>query len=382
MRAGEVIAVNAIASFETTTGSAEAARRATSALVRAGVRVALDDRYNGAPLGRQLPESLLALERGRPHPIDLCFINLNEDIAGLAGIPRSSQVNRYTIGFFWWELTTLPDLFAARLNLVDEIWVGSDFTRGILAGYTDRPVLVMPPVVEPIPNAEFRRSSIGVVDDAFVFLFNFDAYSTLARKNPLGVIEAFSRAFGPVEIQERVKLVIKTINLNEGTPEHSAIRTALDRVNGIHLAAELSAGDMAALIAGCDAYVSLHRAEGFGFGMAEAMYFGRPVIATAYSGSMDFTREDCACLVGGWPLRVSDTRSDDTIISAYHGSDAQWADPNLDQAAAWMRRLVDDAEVRQRIGEAGRRVVRAGYSEAHAGRMMADRLKEILASLG
>lgn len=373
-------AVNAIGSFTTTTGIAEAARRAVRALVHAGVRVAVDDRYNGAPEGRSLDPELDVVTGCRPYPIDLCFLNINEDIVALAGAPGRST---YTVGVWWWELPTVPAEFAARFDLVDEVWAGSSFTAQVFASYTNRPVTVMPQVVEP-PNATaVRRESIGLAEDSFVFLFTFDVHSTFARKNPLGVIEAFRRAFPASDRRDRVRLVIKALNLRPGVPAHSSFLEMLDEVNGTLITDDLSHDDMAALLAGCDAYISLHRAEGFGLGMAEAMYFGRPVIATAYSGNMNFTTDRTACLVGYRPIRVADTDWRlDWAPGAYTDTTAIWADPDLDQAAAWMRLLVDDREFRHRIGEAGRDAVRSHYNETVVGRMMAARLAAIGTSIG
>lgn len=375
------LAVNAIASFAATTGLSEAARRATLALMRAGVRVAIDDRDNFAPrLDYRLPAGLAGLPSGRPYPVDICFLNVNE-----LGVlpPGFFESTRYSIGFWFWESPNLPDEFVARLDLVDEIWVGSTFTREVLASYTDRPVTVIPQVVHPVAEGMLLRHFYGIADDAFLFLFNFDAYSTFARKNPIGVIEAFSRAFSESERSDRVRLVVKSINLRPGTPVDTVFRAALARVNGVLIPEDLTAGQMAALVTGCDAYVSLHRAEGFGLGMSEAMYLGRPVIATAYSGNMDFTDADSACLVGYRPVRLRDIDLNwDPNLADNPDPGVIFADPDLDQAADWMRLLVDDADFRAGVARRGQQVIRSRYSEECAGQVMAGRLSEIAATLG
>ena len=372
------LAVNAIASFAATTGLSESARRATLALIHAGVQVAVDDRDTTAPrLGHRMPASLAELPTGRPHPVDICFLNIN-DLWALP--PGFFEPSRYAIGYWAWELPNLPAEFVARLDLVDEIWVGSAFTRDVIASYTSRPVTVIPKAIEPVSDEGFRRASLGLAEDSFVFMFNFDVNSSFARKNPRAVIEAFARAFSEAERRERVRLVVKSSNMQPGSPVDIAFRSALDAVNGMLVTDDLTAGAMAALVAGCDAYVSLHRAEGFGLGMSEAMYFGRPVIATAYSGNMDFMDADSACLVGYRPLRLADTDlSWDPPLPDFYDREASWAQPDVDQAADWMRLLVDDADFRARMGRRGQQLIRSRYSKAHAGQAMARRLAAIAA---
>ena len=138
-----------------------------------------------------------------------------------------------------------------------------------------------------------------------MFLFSFDANSFFVRKNPWGAVRAFHEGFSPTERRGPARLVIKTVNLDRHPREPGRLAAAVAQVNGILIEDDLPRDDMHALISLCDVYVSLHRSEGFGLGMAEAMYLGRPVIATAYSGNMDFTTETNSCLVG-YRLRAID----------------------------------------------------------------------------
>lgn len=370
------LGVNAISNFAGTSGLAEAGRRATFALLHAGVQVAVDDRYRAAAqLDHRLPAELAELPSGRPYPIDICFLNINE--VWLLP-PDYFQDCRYSIAYWFWEQPDVPKDYAAQFETFDEIWVSSAFTRDIFASYTDRPVRVMPQMVRPMSDAAFSRSSLGLAEDAFVFFFNFDINSTFARKNPWAVIEAFTRAFSESERRDRVRLVIKTLHLEPGSPADAALRAALAAVNGVLVTDDLTAGAMAALMAGCDAYVSLHRAEGFGLGMAEAMYLGLPVIATAYSGNLQFMDSDSACLVGYRSLRVRDTDSSwDPPWHTHSDSATAWADPDVKQAADWMRLLVDDPDFRTGVARRGQEVIRSRHSEQYAGQMMAERLSQI-----
>ncbi|MGH9582417.1 MAG: glycosyltransferase, partial [Bryobacteraceae bacterium] len=127
------------------------------------------------------------------------------------------------------------------------------------------------------------------------------------------------------------------------------------------------------LIAACDSFVSLHRSEGFGLGIAEAMYLGKPVIATNYSGNVDFTKQDNSCLV--------DYRLVPVKPGEYLFPEGQvWADPNVDQAAMYMRRLAGDRDYAKRIGSAGTESIRRQHSAKATGARYAKRLKQIAAA--
>ncbi len=189
---------------------------------------------------------------------------------------------------------------------VDEIWVASTFVRDAFRGIARKPVTIVPPAVEVGSPSGFDATRFRIRPDAVVYFFNFDALSTAARKNPWGVIDAFSRAFTPEERDQQVQLVIKVHNLERAPAMAEPLRDAVSSVDGILVNAELPRSDMDGLLDRTDVYVSLHRSEGFGLGLAEAMYLGKPVIATAYSGNMDFTRPGDSCLVGYSMQRVTE----------------------------------------------------------------------------
>lgn len=202
---------------------------------------------------------------------------------------------RYTIGVWHWEVAGVPREMMAGAAYLDEIWVGSDFTREALARACPVPVYRFPmPVIDLHPPPRVGRSDIGL-PDGFLFLFLFDFLSGVERKNPLRLIEAFRRAFpdgvGPW-------LILKSINgdLRPGALEQ--IRHAGESHQGVSvLDGYLTHDEKAALVACCDCYVSLHRGEGFGLTMVEAMALGKPVIATAYSGNLEFMTAENSFLV-------------------------------------------------------------------------------------
>ena len=331
--------MNAVGSWEATTGLAEAGRRCVGALVDAGVDVAMDDYNYGAPRDpHRLPFRLRVLPRGRPHDVDLCFLNVNElHLMPVEYLHRPSR--RRVIAYWHWEQGTLPEDFQTQLDHVDEIWVSSEFSAATFRHYTSKPVEVVPCVVEPVADTSLGRASFGLPEGSCLFFFHFDVDSTLARKNPRGVIEAYRRAFTPAERANGVHLVMKTINLANHPEAQAVLEDAMGLVGGTILDVDLPPEAVAALTAVCDVYVSLHRAEGFGLGMAEAMYFGKPVIATAYSGNMDFMTLANSCPVGYRMARIDlgDLRFNRLTEAVYRPGE-WWADPDLDEAARRMPR--------------------------------------------
>jgi glycosyltransferase involved in cell wall biosynthesis len=379
----ELPGVNVIGDWQATTGLAEAARRSVGALIEAGVTVAA--RVHEIPgLSRdaqRMPAWLHVVPKGRPHQIDICYLNVNELPTLSDAEMRPLGRHNYVIGYWFWEFPSLATGFVHQVERVDEIWVGSRFTREALLGHTDKPVHVMPCVVDgPVADGAARKD-LDLPEGACIFFFHFDALSTFTRKDPWAVIQAFRRAFNPRERSGPVRLVIKTLNLSRTPPQASQrLVRELQAVNGILLDVDLSNSDMTSLISAIDVYVSLHRAEGFGLGIAEAMRAGRPAIATAYSGNLDFMNQDNSCLVG-YRLRQLDGSEtyESPGVEAVYEPGQLWAMADIDQAARWMRLLYENPGLRKRIGAAGAATIRSCYSSAAAGAAGAARLAEIAA---
>jgi glycosyltransferase involved in cell wall biosynthesis len=280
---------------------------------------------------------------------------------------------RYTIGLWAWEIEQFPSRFLASFDLVDEVWANSDFARAAIAEVAPKPVYAFPlPVVAPRVPAGLDRAALGLPEDRFVFLFCFDVMSVIERKNPFGLLEAFSRAFRP---GEGPLLVIKAVNGADRTPELEHLKWAASaRPDVVVLDAYLDREAHAGLVAACDCYVSLHRAEGFGLTLAEAMALGKPVVATGYSGNLEFMSEETAYLVPWTPGEVP-------VAQDPYPHGARWAEPDLDAAAEIMRRVCADPAAAAERGALARERVLAGHSPdarvpfvrerfAHAGRVL------------
>lgn len=324
------------------------------------------------------PSWLFELPQGRRHPFDLWYLNVNEMGAIAEHDLRPARSDRYVIGSWFWELPRVSAAFRSQIDRLDEIWAGSRFVADTFRGHTAKPVQVMPCVIEPAPRQDLLRGDFGLPEDACIFLFSFDANSSMARKNPFGVVRAFHQAFAPREGRGPARLAVKTVNLGRHREVRGRLAEAVERVGGVLIEDDVERSEMDALIGLCDVYVSLHRSEGFGFGMAEAMHLGRPVIATAYSGNMDFMSAANSCLVGYRlrPISLDDHEHDPAQATVYEAGQL-WAEPDLRQAGRWMRRLYERPAERARIGAAGAETVRRRYSSAAAQTAMVARLEEV-----
>jgi glycosyltransferase involved in cell wall biosynthesis len=372
--------VNVIGDFAAGTGLVEATRRLVQTVASAGIDVEVTDfslpiRKSPIRQVRQVDE----LPRGRSHDIELWCLNVNEfRHVDDSLLRRATEPPRYVIGVWAWEFPSIPAWGLIEVDRVDEVWVPSAFVRDAFRTVTSKPVMVWRHVVDAPAPPPCKRSDYGLPDDAVLFFFNFDANSTDTRKNPWGVIQAFERAFTQQERAAQARLVLKAQNLDLHAQVRNALVGPLDRVNGILIDGELHRDRMNGLLDCIDVYVSLHRAEGFGLGIAEAMYLGKPVIVTAYSGNMDYTTRTNSCLVGYAlrPLEESDLDLSPHGKVVYEPG-LTWAEPNIDQAARWMRYLYDHPNERTRIGTAGAATVRELFNPGAVADIVADRLVEI-----
>ena len=351
--------VNVLGYFDFDQSQGHIARRLVSALEAAGVPVAPLNHHRSQGSRRPVP---LAAAREARFATNVVVVNADQLEFVVADHGGTLLEDRRTIAYWFWELEHVPERFRHAIDHVDEIWTGSQFIADAFSAVTDKPVRCVPlPVTEPQPSNR-DRASMGLPDDAYVFVTTFDQFSVPERKNPFGSIEAFTRAFadgeGPV-------LMIKTVNGERGWRNHERLLLAASGRRDIIVWDEhLSRGDQMAVLANADCLVSLHRSEGLGLHCAEAMWLAKPVIATRYSGNLDFMDDTVAAMIDFTYVKVKNGEGiyPDTAI---------WADPDLDQAATWMRRLVDAPQLGVDLGRRARQRMQAQPSLADTGRLIA-----------
>lgn len=348
-------------------GLGEAARRYVTALEAAEVPVRTTTVDVFLPEDQQDRRKTAEFEDlGTDHdvPFNLVCVNAPELPRFYAEVGPDFFAGKRTIGVWAWEVDRVPEEWSWSFGVVDEIWTYSQYVVDVLRPASNVPVACVPlPVLEP--PAPGPPPDLGL-PDRFTFLFLFDFYSTVQRKNPLGLIEAFQRAFRP---GEGPQLVLKSFNGDLKPERLEQVREAAAGHPDVHLVDRyVSASERDALVAACGCFVSLHRAEGFGLGLAEAMALGRPVIATGFSGNVDFMTPENSLL-------VRSTMTDVGREGENYPSEGRWAEPDLDHAAQLMREVWEDQDAARERAERGRRDVLEQLSPANVGALARERLE-------
>jgi len=358
--------VNIAGYFSAELGVGEAARLVSGAAASVAIPHALRlATKTPSPLTHQL---LPTGSAGWPYDTNLLCVNADCTRALIAELGDQARVGRRTVGLWFWETQRLPERMRDAFEHLDEVWAASSFTCQALARDAPGAVrLLHLPVRVPTRSPRLTRCDLGL-PKGFLVLYNMSFHSVAERKNPLGAVHAYLRAFGP---GDGTHLVIKTIGGDIFWEQLEALRAATRDRPDVHIAdGYVRSFEALAMIAHCDCYLSLHRSEGFGLTMAEAMARGRPVVATGWSGNMDFMDERTARLV---PYRLVDVPDG---CDPYSGTGV-WAEPDLDAAAEALRSIHDDPRAAAALGQRAKAHIAATRSEAGAGR----RLEELLSDL-
>ncbi len=295
-------------------------------------------------------EAALAL---RDHTV-LLHMTIDRVIPTLTGQPALMATDRL-IGYFFWETETVPQRFHRVLNLMDEIWCATEFVAGAFRAVTNTPVNVTRQVVD-VSNAQpVYRRDLGIQDEAFVVHCSFDANSTVVRKNPNGAIDAFKHAFGAdpsAVLLLKIRNMAQVAGLARSGDEHALglLQRLVEHPDIRVITEEGPYGYALGLIQLADCYLSLHRSEGFGYGVAEAMALGTPVVTTAYSGTMDLTDDRTAWLV---PYSTRGILPGEYF---FWEPDMVWADPDISAAAEALQRIRGGDQVQSRVNAARARV--------------------------
>jgi glycosyltransferase involved in cell wall biosynthesis len=353
--------VNVYGYFRSEMGVGQSARNGIDALTAAGIEYSVHNLH--AAGHSALDKSVARFSTSAPYGANLYFVNADQTaiVQGRSG----RTAGRYYIAFWTWELDELPREWDQAYRSYDEIWVPSGFCQAAVAARAPVPVVRIPYCVRLPAASRKTRADFGIDPGRFVFLSVFDMRSCFDRKNPLAVLRAFRDAFGK---REDCELIVK-VNHADAFPERLRCLREQAAEHSARLMEEtFRHEDVAALIAASDCVVSLHRSEGFGLVLGEAMLMGKPVIATAYSGNLDFTTPSTAFLVSYQKRRVGPG-------NAPYPEDCLWADPCAKDAARQMYTVYENAELRAERAKAGRDLIKREFSPAAVGAAMEARLR-------
>jgi glycosyltransferase involved in cell wall biosynthesis len=305
-----------------------------------------------------------------PHAVNVIEVTPDELPTVFRNVGRSHFDRSFNILRTYWELSKAPEVWRSTLGPIDELWAPNAFVAASFRTIFDRPIVIVPPCIEPpVPEPGGHRL-FDLDEHRFHFLFSFDYFSFPQRKNPLAVVRAFRAAFP--DLSSPVGLIIKSAGSIRHSPQmKEELQDAARYDSRIRIIDEsLSRQEMLSLIVAVDCYVSMHRSEGFGLGMAEAMALGKPVIGTNYSGNTDFLSDQTGYPV---PYVLIDVAPDEYV----HTEGQVWADPDEDACAAAMRRVFVNREEAAAKAAAAQQFVAERYGPVTVGSIVERRLNEI-----
>lgn len=362
------LGLNVVGYFRAELGVGESARCMARAAAAAGLPHALVDLK--LPCKNSLGDStyVAQLQADNPHPVNVIHV----DPPGMRDLDHhhgaALRKNKYTIGYWAWELPEFPDAWIHFSDYCDEVWAPSRFAAEAIAQKVPVPVLTMPHAIAFDRPAGNLRDKFGLPRDRYLFLFLYDLNSYSARKNPGAVIDAFKLS----GLAERgASLVIKTHSVAGNEADFAKLQATVAGLPGTVLITQtLSRRELYELESACDCFVSLHRSEGFGLAVAECMYLGKPVIATDWSASSEYLDHSNGC-----PVRCSLVQLEKNFGPYAKGQ--TWADPDIGEAAEWMRRLAAEPEFGQQLGRAAQKTIEERFSPQAIGQRYRRRLEAV-----
>lgn len=285
--------------------------------------------------------------------------------------------DKYHIGHFFWETSKVPADFVQGLNLMDEIWTGSQANKdAIRAGGCNVPVYIYPQATQTERDWPEKYE----IDQFDGFMF-YSMFEWTDRKNPIGLLENYWREF---QNDENVGLLIKTYFRNftlqnkrmiraqiakakakSGLSKFPPVFVYLDLMDRRHIMRFHKTGDC---------YVSPHRGEGWGIPAVEAMLAGNPVITTGYSGVGEYLDNGNTAIVLPYEMVP--------LAGMYHSAkwydpEQEWAEPNPEALRAGMRLAYSHRDIVDDISKRGQKFVQDNFALPVVGAAMSGRLQEI-----
>jgi glycosyltransferase involved in cell wall biosynthesis len=302
------------------------------------------------------------------HWVNVLHINADQLPRAFRRLGKDFFKDHYNVGFWHWELPEFPDEWTKAFALLNEVWAPSQFVVDAVVRKSPIPVLRMPHAVSFRVDPRLKRTDMGLPAGKFLFLTMYDTHSVQERKNPWAAIAAFRRAFPTAA---NVALVMKINNPASRPKEVAALKAKLAGVPGVVIIDRiLTRQEVYNLESLCDCFVSLHRSEGFGLGLAESMFLGKPVIGTNWSGNVDFMNADNSCPVGHHLVKL------DRDYGPYRAG-STWADPDIEHASWYMRELTEKPTWGQLVAARGQETIRTEFSPRVVGELYRQRLAVI-----
>ena len=306
-----------------------------------------------------------------PYPVNIFFMNppaVESLFQNLPGLVETK--GRFNVNIAFWELPNLPPSWKPIMETMDLVLAPSKFIQTAMeAVLTNTPCLYYQQTLPSLPSALPDRERWGFASSRTIFLFSFDLSSGVQKKNPLAVLDAFRIAFPAGGAELVLKINNRGISSDAGLVADRIKAVAL-QVPGVRVFDETMAySDVMSLYASADVFVSLHRSEGLGLSLMEFMALGKPVIATAWSGNMDFMDENNSCLV---PYALVPLDSGTQYYAISQGVPQSWAEPDLAAAVQWMIRLAASPELRREIGMRAKAAMVKLLAEAGQGNVFTE----------
>jgi len=333
------IGINVSGYFKGEFGVAEAARNYVKSISKAKIPFVLNNITS--PAHRNNDKTFTKFEEINPYSVNLICVNADQSEFFYNSMGSKYFKNKYNIAIWFWEIADFPKKWMNSFKYFDEIWVASSFIASALSKISPIPIVKMDSPFEADETKMIsNRQKFGFDDKEFVFLFIFDFHSIFERKNPLAIIEAFKKSF---KESDDVRLVIKSTNGDKFPTENKKLAKACEIGNIILLDEYFTREELSMLMASCDCYVSLHRGEGLGLTIAEAMYAKKPVIATQYGGNTDFMN-----LNNCYPVKYKTVNLEKDYQPYEKGS--IWADPDIIHASSLMKQVYENKDEAKKVG--------------------------------